>query len=137
MADVNENIGLKLLFQSWFSIYLVLHRSYRWIINLTKYMIASLLSLTVCIILNLNYIYVAWIFSVHCIKEVDWKLTLNRNFNPMCSVTSSISSSHCTATSNVLTVAVENHKWFIFPILPVNVLQSYCNVTNRLKLKYL
>ena len=53
ITDVVENIGLKLLFQSRFSIHLVLHRLYRRIISMTKTMIASLLSLLFCINFNL------------------------------------------------------------------------------------
>ena len=76
-----KNIWLKLLFQSWFSVYLVLHRLNRWIISLTKYIIASLLSLMFFINLNFIYnVYPAWIFSVHCVKEVDWKSTLKSEF---------------------------------------------------------
>ena len=43
---------------------------YRWIISLTKYMIASLLSLLFSINLNLIYnVYPASIFSVHFVNE--------------------------------------------------------------------
>ena len=58
--------------ESLYLIHLDLHRIYRWIISLTKYMIVSLLSLLFCINLNLIYnIYPARIFSAHCVNEVD------------------------------------------------------------------
>ena len=120
--------ALKLLFKNWFSIHLVLHRLYRWIISLTKYMIASLLSLMFSINLNLIYnVYPAWIFSVHCVKEVDWKSTLKLEFQSYVfdDLRNKLVSAHCTVTSNVLNVTDENHKRCIFPILPVNVQQSY------------
>ena len=123
-----KNIWLKLLFQSWFSVHLVLHRLYRWIISLTKYMIASLLSLMFFINLNFIYnVYPAWIFSVHCVKEVDWKSTLKSEFQSYVfddvRKTVSLRPLHCDV--DVLTVTDENHKRYIFPILPFNVPRSY------------
>ena len=53
MADVIENIGLKLHFQSSFSIRLVLHKLGRWIIISTKKIIESLLNLLFRISMNL------------------------------------------------------------------------------------
>ena len=100
MTDVVENIGLKLLFQSWFSIQLVLLRLYRKIISMTKTMIASLLSLLFCINFNLIYnVYPTWIFSVLCVNGVDWKRIFNPVFDDVCK---KLASAHCTVTSNTV-----------------------------------
>ena len=120
ITDVVENIGLKLLFQSRFSIHLVLHRLYRRIISMTKTMIASLLSLLFCINFNLiSNVYPNILFSMR--KRGGLKTDFQSYV--FYDVRNKLASAHCTVTSNILTVTDETYKRFIFPILPVNVLR--------------
>ena len=114
MADVIENIKLILQLQSLFSIHLVLHRLYRWI--------TSLLSQMLCISLNVIYnVYPAWLFSVHCVQEVGLKIEFR--FYGFDDFRKKLVSGHY--MSNLLTVMSENHKRYIFRILPVNVPSFY------------
>ena len=65
-------------------------------------MIASLLSLMFFINLNFIYnVYPAWIFSVHCVKEVDWKSTLKSEFQSYVfdDVRKKLVSAHCIVMS--------------------------------------
>ena len=124
LMDIIKNIGLKLLFQSSFLIHLVFQRLYGWIISLTT--IASLLGPMICINLNLiYYFYPARIFSVHWIKEVDWKLTLKWGYQTYVfdNILNKSISARCTVMLNFLPVTDENQNPRVFPVLPFNILQ--------------
>ena len=64
---------------------------------------------------------------------MDWKSTWKLEFqsNVFEDIRNKFVSAHCIVTSNVLTVTNENHKWCIFPILPVNVPRSYFNTSSN------
>ena len=86
-----------------------------------------LLNLISCIDLYLiEKVYPAKCFFFQCINTSGLKINFEKEFqsNVFEDVRNKLISAHCTVTSNVLTVTDENHKRCIFPILPVNVLQS-------------
>ena len=64
---------------------------------------------------------------------MDWKSTwkLELQSNVFDDVRNKFVYAHWIVTSNVLTVTDENHKRCLFPILPVNVPQSYTGSTRK------
>ena len=95
VADVVENVGLKLQFSCWFSIHLLLHQLYTFYYETNSiYIHASLLNLISCIDLYLiEKVYLAKCFSIYCVNTSDFE----HNFNPMFSTTSAkrLRALHC------------------------------------------
>ena len=76
VADVVENIGLKLQFLSWFSIHFVLHRSYRFSYQMDSMYQCVIMS---CIDLYLiEEVYSAIFFFIHYVNTSGLKLNFEK-----------------------------------------------------------
>ena len=92
MTDVVENIELKLLFQSWCSTNIVLHRLYRWF-SLTNLYDCATNESTVMHQFE-SYLLCLSFMNIFCsLRKTRWieKGLWNRNFNPMFLTTSATS----------------------------------------------
>ena len=94
VADVVENIGLKLQFSSWFSIHLLLHRLYRFYFQIN--------SIYKCLIIESNVLH----RSVSYWESLSCKIflySLRKQSDVFDDVRNKLVYAHCTVTSNFLT----------------------------------